>query len=202
MNLADPVETLKGIGPKTAEALKKVNIKTVRDFFYNLPRDYENYQAATTVSGVKPGKVVVRGKIENLKLIRAKRRNFSIVEGQIKDETGTIRAVWFNQTYRMNQFAPDKEYLFSGTYEIRNGRFQLTSPSCALYADVDPGSGLSPIYVAHGKLKSGDFRRLLNDARDKFADIPDLLPTVEAGTRKEALFKAHFPTSEKQFKEF
>lgn len=201
MNLADSVETLKGIGPKTAETLKKVNIKTVRDFFYNLPRDYENYQAATTISGVKPGKIVVKGKIENLKLIRAKRRNFSIVEGQIKDETGVIKVVWFNQTYRMNQFDSNKEYLFSGTYEFRNGRFQLTSPSCALYADVDPGSGLAPIYVAHGKLKSGDFKRLLNDARDKFADIPDLLPTVKAGTRKEALFKAHFPTSERAIKE-
>ena len=201
MNLTDSVETLKGIGPKTAETLKKVNIKTVRDFFYNLPRDYENYQAATTIAEVKPGKIVVKGKIENLKLIRAKRRNFSIVEGVIRDETGTIRAVWFNQTYRMNQFAPDKEYLFSGTYEFRNGRFQLTSPSSALYTDVDPGSGLSPIYVAHGKLKSGDFRRFMNSARDKFAEIPDLLPTVEAGTRKEALFKAHFPTSDEAVKE-
>ena len=196
MNLTDSVETLKGIGPKTAETLKKVNIKTVRDFFYNLPRDYENYQAATTIAEVEPGKIVVKGKIENLKLIRAKRRNFSIVEGVIRDETGTIRAVWFNQTYRMNQFAPDKEYLFSGTYEFRNGRFQLTSPSSALYTDVDPGSGLSPIYVAHGKLKSWDFRRFMNSARDKFAEIPDLLPTVEPGVRKEALFKAHFPTSE------
>lgn len=201
MNLADSVETLKGIGPKTAETLKKVNIKTVRDFFYNLPRDYENYQAATTIAEVKPGKIVVKGKIEKLNLIRAKRRNFSIVEGLIRDETGTIRVVWFNQTYRMNQFAPDKEYLFSGTYEFRNGRFQLTSPSSALYADVDPGSGLSPIYVAHGKLKSGDFRRLLDGARDKFAEIPDLLPTVEAGTRKESLFKAHFPASESAIKE-
>ena len=98
MNLTDSVETLKGIGPKTAETLKKVNIKTVRDFFYNLPRDYENYQAATTIAEVKPGKIVVKGKIENLKLIRAKRRNFSIIEGVIRDETGTIRAVWFNQT--------------------------------------------------------------------------------------------------------
>ncbi|MBQ3293219.1 ATP-dependent DNA helicase RecG [Candidatus Saccharibacteria bacterium] len=201
MNLADSVETLKGIGPKTAETLKKVNIKTVKDFFYNLPRDYENYQAATTIAEVKPGKIVVKGRIEKLKLIRAKRRNFSIVEGLIRDETGTIKVVWFNQTYRMNQFAPDKEYLFSGTYEFRNGRFQLTSPSSALYADVDPGSGLSPIYVAHGKLKSGDFRRLLDGARDKFAEIPDLLPTVEAGTRKESLFKAHFPTSESAIKE-
>ena len=201
MNLADPVETIKGIGPKTAETLKKVNIRTVRDFFYNLPRDYENYQAATTIAGVKPGKIVVKGKIEKLKLIRAKRRNFSIVEGSIRDETGAIKVVWFNQTYRMNQFAPDKEYLFSGTYEFRNGRFQLTSPSSALYADVDPGSGLSPIYMAHGKLKSGDFRRILNSARDKFAEIPDLLPTVEAGTRREALFKAHFPTSENVIKE-
>ena len=44
MNLLDPVESLKGVGPKTAEILQKSGIKTVRDFLYNLPRDYENYQ--------------------------------------------------------------------------------------------------------------------------------------------------------------
>ena len=33
MNLSDSVENLKGIGPKTAETLKKAGIKTLRDFF-------------------------------------------------------------------------------------------------------------------------------------------------------------------------
>ena len=200
MNLNEPVESLRGIGIKTAEILKKAGIKTVRDFFYNLPRDYENFQAATSISEMRPGKVVVKGKIENLTSKRSNRRNLSIIEGIIRDSTGTVKVVWFNQSYRLKQFAPDKEYLFSGTYELKFGRFQLTSPSAALYTDVDLKSGLSPIYVSHGGLKSGDFRRFLNLARDKFAEIPDLLPSVKSGTRKEALFTAHFPTSEEAIK--
>ena len=196
MNLADPVESLRGIGPKTAETLKKAGIKTVRDFFYNLPRDYENYQTATTIAEMRPGKVVVKGRIENLTSRRAKKRNLSIIEGLIRDDTGAVKVVWFNQNYRMRQFTEGREYVFSGAYEFKNGRFQLTSPSSALYADIDPKSGLTPVYVAHGGVKSIDFKRLINASRDKFAEIPDLLPFVAKGTRKESLFRAHFPTSE------
>lgn len=200
MILEGPVESLKGIGPKTAETLKKAGIKTVRDFFYNLPRDYENFQAATSISDLRPGKVVVKGRIEKLTSRRARKRNLSIVEGFIKDNSGSVKVVWFNQSYRMRQFADDKEYVFSGLYELKNGRFQITSPSAALLTDIDEKSGLTPIYVAHGGLKSGDFRRLLNDSRDKFAEIPDLLPSVKSGVRKEALFSSHFPTSKKAIK--
>ncbi|MBR3323991.1 ATP-dependent DNA helicase RecG [Candidatus Saccharibacteria bacterium] len=195
LDLTQPIETLKGIGPKTAETLGKAGIKTLRDFFYNLPRDYENFQAATSISELKPGKVVVKGKIENLTSKRSRKRNLSIIEGTVRDDTGSVRVVWFNQNYRLRQFVPDKEYLFSGTFELKFGRFQLTSPSSALYADVDLKSGLSPIYVAHGGVKSGDYRRFLNNSRDKFAEIPDLLPSVKTGTRKESLFRAHFPDS-------
>ena len=201
MNLSDSVETLKGIGPKTAETLKKAGIKTVRDFFYNLPRDYENFQAATSIAELRPGKVVVKGRIEKLTSRRARKRNLSIVEGLIRDNTGVIKVIWFNQSYRLRQFVPDKEYLFSGTFEFKNGRFQLTSPSSALASDVDITSGLAPIYVAHGGLKSNDFRRFLNNSRDKFAEIPDLLPSVKPGARKESLFYAHFPSSKKTITE-
>lgn len=197
MNLFDSVESLKGIGPKTAEILKKAGIKTVRDFFYNLPRDYENYEAPTSISEVRPGKVVIRGKIDSLSTRRARRRNLSVTEGIIRDSTGAIKVVWFNQNYRVRQFAPEKEYYFTGNFEFKNGRYSLISPSAAEIADIDPGTGLSPIYVAHGGLKSHDFRRLVSNSRSKFREIPDLLPTVKPNTRKNALFYAHFPDSKK-----
>ena len=195
MNLLESVENLKGIGPKTAEILKKAGIETVRDFFYNLPRDYENYEAPTSISEIRPGKVVIKGKIDNLSTRRAKRRNLSITEGLVSDSTGAVKVVWFNQNYRLRQFSPEKEYYFTGNYELKNGRFQLTSPSAALVADIDPSSGLAPIYVAHGAIKSADFKRLIKNSREKFNEIPDLLPTVKPKTRRESLFKAHFPES-------
>ncbi len=197
MELSDSVETLKGIGPKTAEILKKYGIRTVRDFFYNLPRDYEVYEAPTSIAEIKPGKVVIRGKIDSLTSRRARRRNLSITEGVVRDKTGAVKVVWFNQKYRLKQFSPEKEYYFTGNFELRNGRYSLISPSSAEVAEIDLKTGLSPIYVAHGTLKSHDFRRLMRSSKDKFHFIPDLLPTVPKDTRKKALFNAHFPNSVK-----
>ncbi|MBO7132151.1 ATP-dependent DNA helicase RecG [Candidatus Saccharibacteria bacterium] len=197
MDLNLPVESLKGVGPKTAEVLKKYGIRTVRDFFYNLPRDYENFEAPTSISEIRPGKVVIRGRIDKITTRRARKRNLSVTEGVISDATGSIKVVWFNQSYRVRQFVPEKEYYFTGSYELKNGRYSLMSPSAALVSDVDFQSGLNPVYVAHGSLKSHDFQRLIGLSRDKFALIPDLLPTVKAGTRKDALFFAHFPNSMK-----
>ena len=195
MNLGDSVKNLRGIGPKTAEILARSGIRTLRDFFYNLPRDYENYTAPTSIAEIRPGKVVVRGKIDSLSTRRARRRNMSITEGVIRDNTGAIKVVWFNQNYRAKQFSPEKEYYFTGNFEFKNGKYSLISPAAAEVKDVQNTGGLTPIYVAHGSLKSNDFKRLFDKSREVFNEIPDLLPTVKAGTRKNALFAAHFPDS-------
>lgn len=195
MNLFDSVETINGIGPKRAGILRKAGIKTVKDFFYNLPRDYENYEAPVSISEARPGKIVIRGKIDSISTRRARKRNLSITEGIIRDNTGVMKVVWFNQNYRAKQFNPEKEYYFTGNFELKNGRYSLISPSTAEVSDIDPLTGLSPIYVSHGGLKSNDYRRLIMNSRSKFSEIPDLLPTVKPGLRKNALFYAHFPNS-------
>lgn len=195
MNLLDSVEYLKGIGPKRAEILNKVGIKTVRDFFYNLPRDYESFANPTTIAAMEPGKVVLKARLTALKTWQARRRKLTITEGIVRDETGFVKAVWFNQAYRVKQFEVDKEYYFSGSFELKNGRFVLSSPAVVDVDEVELGSALAPIYVQHGRMKSADFRRIMAGARDKFGEIPDMLPLVKSGVRRDALFKAHFPVS-------
>ena len=117
-----PVEKVKGVGPKTAEIFAKVNICTVGDLLYYLPRTYENFQAATHISDLTPGKIVVKGKISDLKIIRTKKRGLTITEGVIRDETGAIRTMWFNQPYRAKQFSDEREYYFNGNNELKKGR--------------------------------------------------------------------------------
>lgn len=200
MILEEDVESLKGVGPKTAAVLRKHGIRSVRDFLYNLPRDYESYTAPTSISELRPGKVVIKGKIDSLTSRRARKRNLSVTEGVVRDDTGAVKVVWFNQSYRLKQFVPEKEYYFAGNFELKNGRYSLISPSSAEVSDVNPDGGLSPIYVAHGSLKSNDFRRLMRASKPVFAKVPDMLPLVKPETRRKALYLAHFPDSEKSIR--
>ena len=204
MNLQADIETVKGVGPKTAAALRQAGIQTVGDLLYLLPRTYENYQTATDIAHLRPGKVMVKGKISNFKTTRAFKRRLTITEGIIRDATGAIRTLWFNQAYRERQFDPQREYYFSGTYEFRRGRYQLISPTAVLAADVDAQpAGLQPLYSTRSGLKPAFFRKLITSLRSQFTTIPDLLPLTPGhpdflypGARAEALFAAHFPTTD------
>lgn len=204
MNLQADIVTVKGVGPKTAAALRQAGIQTVGDLLYLLPRTYENYQTVTDIAHLRPGKVKVKGKITNLKTNRAFKRRLTITEGIIRDATGALRTLWFNQAYRERQFDPQREYYFSGTYEFRRGRYQLTSPTAVLAADVDAQpAGLQPLYSTRSGLKPALFRKLITGLRPQFTTIPDLLPLTPGhpdflypGARAEALFAAHFPATD------
>ena len=203
MDMSAPVEEVRGVGPKTAELLKEVNLKTVGDLIYCLPRMYENYQIAVAISDLQPGNVVVRGRISDLKVVRSGRKRLTITEGIIRDDTGAIRTVWFNQPYRAKQFDPKREYFFTGKYELKYGRYVLTSPSAALVQDIEKDgarAGFQPIYSTRKTIKPATFRKMMEHLRPDFAKIPDLLPFtagcpsfVKPGARAEALFLSHFP---------
>ena len=209
MNLEESVETLNGIGEKTAAMLKKGGIKTVRDLFYYLPRDYENYQNLIKISDLKPGKVVIKGKIDNLTTHYGRSRRLAITEGIISDDTASVRVIWFNQAYRAKQFQKGKTYLFSGNFELKYGRYQLTAPSATLVEEEKDGlknairpeekdTSFQPIYPMHLGVKPDQFKKLIRKSKGLFKDIPDLLPFAKSKTRAEALYKVHFPKNEKE----
>ena len=212
------VDEIKGIGPKTLAILEKSGISTFRELLYYLPRSYENFTATTKLSEIRPGKVVVRGKISDLNNISTKRRNFTVTEGVIRDGSDAIRVVWFNQAYRAKGFDSDKEYYFTGMYELSRGRYQLTSPRVKLVEETEQTTkakgqsgtqgGFTPIYSVKGSFKSENFKRIFQSLRGEFSFIPDLLPESEAmpdfitpGGRSEALFKAHFAQNEQDVNE-
>lgn len=200
MNLASPIEDVKGIGPKTSEILNHAGIFTLRDLVYYLPRDYQNFQQAASIKDLKPGQVTIKARVDSISTSR-RRRGLSLTEATLRDKTGAVRAIWFNQPYRAKQLATDKEYYFSGKLEFSYGRYQLMNPSAELDKDIeaDPSKTLQPIYPARGTIKSHDFAKYLKTLENTIALTPDLIPDFPG--RADALMDVHFPESIEQAKE-
>lgn len=193
MDLAAPIQEVKGIGPKTADVLHKAGIFTLRDLVYHLPRDYEYFQQAQNIAELKPGKVTVKAKVEET-TVRRMRRNLTIVEATLRDKTGAIKAVWFNQPYRAKQFDAGKDYYFSGTMALSYGRYQISNPSATLADDYDLKAStakIQPVYPMRGSVKSQDFKKFIKTIQNNIALIPDMIPNY-AG-RADALLNVHFP---------
>lgn len=207
MQLNSRLSEIKGVGPKTAEALAARGFQTFKDLLYYFPRKYEDYAAYTKISEIRPGKVVVRGKIRGLRNIHTRRRNFTITQGEIFDETGALRVVWYNQAYRIKNFKEDTEYYFTGEYDFKYNRYQLTAPTAVLASEVEESrqdGGFQPIYPGSSRYNSAWYRRIFTKLRPFFYQIPELLPsqaipkTLTKLTRNQALFNMHFPESEQE----
>ena len=127
MKLATPLEKIKGVGPKTAQALAAAGLKTISDALDFLPRAYDDYSTAVNIADLQPGKVTVKARCESVST-RIVRRGLRITTAVLADKSGKVKAVWFNQPYRETQLKSDAEFIFSGQFGMQYNRYQKSPP--------------------------------------------------------------------------
>src|SRR5690606_34820232 len=99
MNYSTSLESIKGVGEKTAEQFALAGLRTVGDLITFLPRAYEDYSHVTSIADIAPGKLTVKARCESIST-RPVRRGMRVTTATLADDTGKIQAVWFNQPYR------------------------------------------------------------------------------------------------------
>ena len=192
---------LTGIGAKSAAALAELGIRNVADLLHHVPRRYIDRSSKSPIAQVPIGsEVTLIGEVVSVTQ-RRPRRNLAIIEARIKDESAVMKAVWFNQTFRLQQLTEGAQVALSGVVESFRGALQMKSP------DVDvldaPSEGLLtgrvvPIHSRVAKLKLGTIRRAIHNALKRSLPIPDTVPAefrAQHGLMdRSAAFEAiHFP---------
>src|ERR1700722_14610908 len=80
--------------------LEKLGIKTVGDALNHFPVRYEDFSRISPIADLTQGEeATICGVIADIQIKNAWRKRMSVTEALIEDESGTIRAVWFNQPY-------------------------------------------------------------------------------------------------------
>jgi len=206
MKLSDSVEYIKGVGPETAKKLEKLGIVTIRDLLTNWPRKYDDYSNVLPIGQLQPGTVTVKARVENIKTKRV-RRGLHLTEANLRDETGAIKAVWFNQPYRKDYFKSGKEYYFSGLYEFSYNRYTLMTPAVEEAKDFTKNTArIVPVYHETKGLKSHEIRSFINECSGLFKELHEILPASVVRANKlvsyqEAIWQLHWPENDIKLEE-
>jgi len=174
--LDDTVERLRGIGPKLRERLAEVGVTRVADLVLHIPFRYEDRTTVIAVADLAnpDERVLVRGKIRNIRVRRVRRR-LSIVDAVVEDPSGALPVVWFNMPWVAGRLQEGENYLLWGLIrESRSGDLQLVNPDVAA-GDDSESEGVVPVYRRLGPLAGRRLRRLVRAAVDGVGEIEDPL---------------------------
>mgnify|MGYP001096910306 CR=1 FL=1 len=144
--LDSPITIISGITAKVAARFAKLGVKTIEDLLYFSPRRYVDYSQRKTISQLEEGKEqTIIASIWQARV--ATFGNLRSTEAILADETGIIRAVWFNQPYLAKNFRTNARIVVSGTVREFKGEKEFESPEWELLRDK---AGLKPKLRAEG----------------------------------------------------
>jgi ATP-dependent DNA helicase RecG len=99
MDLTSPVTAIPGVGDTIKNKLSRLGITSVFDLLYHLPFRYEDRTPVTPVTNLKIGETAtVIGQVVFLKNEYTKTGKI-IQVGQIRDDSGSVMVLWFNQPF-------------------------------------------------------------------------------------------------------
>ena len=205
-----PLQYLKGVGPRRAADLQRVGLATVEDLLYRFPIRYEDRGSFQTIASLRPGVAAsIVGEVVSSGIRPTRRPRFKIFEMLVRDPTGALRAVFFNQPFLADVFHPHQRVILFGRLELTSHGLQLQNPQYEILRqepdaeeaedDTLHTGRIVPVYEKTGTLTTKMQRAIVHHALSLLpADLPDPLPAdVRARQqlieRRTALLDVHFP---------
>ncbi len=200
------LEALEGVGPKLAEAAAEAGIGTVGDLLLRFPHSHRD-RTIVPVSTLEPKKqatvlVEVLGTPSNFR-----RRGLSILSVKVGDDSGSIRATWFNQPWVAQKLASGSSLLLTGSRDKRGFRvseYEVLGGGGGVHSG--PDRQLVPVHPATEALKAQRIRQWMEQAVRWVGNVLEPLP-VELRLRRglagaaDAVKAVHFPENEDDVEE-
>lgn len=220
ITLETKVEEVPRIGEWHQKKLHKMGIYTVADLLWHFPFRYEDFSNILPIQKIKLGEqCCVAGKILSIATIRTWKKKMFITEALVADKTGTIRAVWFNQSYLTRTLKQGDNVFLAGKAALGKTGIFLSSPVYEKLSTTEvPDSGstvietkhtarLVPIYPETSGLTSRWLRYIIKPLLEHFSgQLSETLPPEIVKSEKflginKAIQQIHFPATMKQAKQ-
>ena len=208
IELSTPIDQIPKIGLAYQKKLKKLGISTLQDLLYYFPARYDDFSEIVPIKKAKLGYTVcVQGRILEIESTRTFKKFMSVTEALIEDETGTIKATWFNQPYLAKSLKEDDLVCLAGKVSLGKDGIYLNNPVHERVADFEDINSLThtgrivPVYSETRGLTSRWLRYVIKPLISIFQNkLPEVLPQELIKKQrlldiKQAIKQVHFPDS-------
>ena len=183
-----PAQFLKGVGPKRAEALARLDIHTARDLLYHVPRRYEDASTVTPIVKAEIGlDVTIIGEVVS-KGVLPTRAGLRIFQAVLKDETGRIEVSWPGQPFLDRTINKGDILLVAGTVKFFHGRI-IQPREYIVLGNVeeqgDTSGKVLPVYPATEGLSQRILRSIVDANVPQLINVADIDEVFDARTLKE-----------------
>ena len=177
MNINDRIDSLKGIGPKTAVLFDKLKVHTIDDLLRLYPRTYLSYDEPVDIKEAEIGtRVTIKATIQSYVDVK-KIRNLKLVTCMVKDGTGAVKLTWFNSPFLKQVFHIGQTYYFVGTISIRNHQRVMEHPEYYTQTQyVEKVASLQPVYPLTEGLSNKVVTKAMQAALPLLSEIKDDVP--------------------------
>ncbi len=208
MNLTTPVSELTKVGKTAAKRLGYLGIHTAQDLLYYFPFRYEDYRRVVLIKDLRDGEsVTISGAVELISNRRSFRSRKMVTEALIRDHSGSLRVVWFNQPFIGKALRPGDKVYLSGAVKGDLLGAQMVSPAYEKITSRETTSTarLVPMYALTAGLTQKQIRFLAQQVAPLAEQLSDWLPAKILGQYDliplpQALRGIHFPIDEAALK--
>lgn len=205
LNLSTPVTKLPNIGPIYQKRLKKLGVKTIQDLLYHFPHRYEDFSNIIPISEIKLNEICcIKGKILEIGNTRTWKKRMILTEAIVKDKSGAIKIIWFNQPFLTKVLKPGNNLCLAGKISFGDKGLYLSNPAYEKISQdkilIHTGR-IIPVYPETEGLSSKWLRFILKPLLIKLKKkIPDPLPEKIKNRYRlpsigRAIWQIHFPDS-------
>ncbi|MHC5009235.1 MAG: DEAD/DEAH box helicase, partial [Planctomycetota bacterium] len=181
-NIAD----VPGVGPRRADAFRRLGIRCVADLILHLPLRYEHElpeqtigEATVRADAARGAEVTiaVRGELASMRVVPARRRR---VEGVLQDDTGSLHLTWFNMPWLADRLHAGSLVRVTGRAKHFRDRLQVVNPRCEVIDPDEPPEQrperYRPVYPASEGLASWRIEQAVETILDEaLAELTDHL---------------------------
>lgn len=217
VKLTDSVYQIEGITRRNISEsnLSKLNIDSIKDLLYFVPKRHNDFGDICKVADLKPGldqTILVNVWEGSVKKVRQSLWSIKVIVG---DDTGNIACNWFRHGYKkpylLSAFKSGTKLVISGKTSLFAGRITFQSPEYELVNEGNTSlvhtSGLVPVYPTVEGVTQRRIRSLVKKAVDLMANkLNDYLPNsiktdLDFMGLSDAIKNIHYPQTKQDYAE-